>query len=110
MKTRIFILAFAAVCAVSCYDDYVGDYSRTACGFANPTDVRSVVVGEGMTFSTGIALGGTIDNAEDRRIDVGVDYSLVGSETYSLLKNHTFAYIASLSSDALKSRIKLVNN
>lgn len=99
MKTRIAILITAAVCAVSCYPDYVGDYSRTACGFANQTDVRSLIVGEGMTFSTGVALGGTINNDEDRMITVGVDYSLVNNNTYKLFTGHTFAYIANLMKD-----------
>jgi len=96
MKTRLIILALAALSVVSCYEDYVGDYSVTGCGFANRTDVRSLIVGEGMTFSTGVALGGTIRNDEDRTIDFGVDYSLVSGETYSALSGHTFAYIANL--------------
>lgn len=95
MKKYILLLA-AAVCAVSCYDDYVKDYSKVACGFANQTDVRSVVVGEGMSFSTGIALGGVIDNTKDRKITVGVDYSMVNEDTYNLLKGHSFSYIADL--------------
>lgn len=96
MKTRLIILALAAFAAVSCYEDYVGDYSKIACGFANQTDVRSFIVGEGMTFSTGVALGGTIENEEDRIVNFGVDYSLVNSNTYSLLTGHTFSYIANL--------------
>lgn len=96
MKTRIAILILSAACAVSCYEDYVGDYSKTACGFANQTDVRSLIVGEGMSFSTGVALGGTINNDEDRKITVAVDYSLVNSSTLSKLKGHTFSYIANL--------------
>lgn len=96
MKNNIIILTITALFAVSCYPGYVGDYSKTACGFANQTDVRSFIVGEGMTFSTGIALGGTIDNGQDRLITVGVDYSLVNESTYNQLKGHTFAYIANL--------------
>ena len=96
MKSRFTILALAAICAVSCYDDYVGDYDTIACGFANQTDVRSVIVGEGMSFSTGVALGGTINNDKDRYVNVGVDYSLVNENTYSLLKGHRFSYIANL--------------
>ena len=96
MKYRIILFAIAALCAVSCYDDYVGDYSKVACGFANQTDVRSLIVGEGMKFSTGIALGGVITNNETRRISIGVDYSLVNDDTYNMLKGHTFAYIANL--------------
>lgn len=96
MKLKYAIIALTALCAVSCYDDYVGDYDRIACGFANQTDVRSLIVGEGMTFSTGVALGGTIDNEKDRYVDVALDYSLVNEQTYSLLKGHTFSYIAKL--------------
>ena len=96
MKTRIIILSLATLCAASCYEDYVGDYSKVACGFANQTDVRSVVVGEGMKFSTGVALGGTISNDEDRTVAIGIDYSLVNGDTYNMLKNHTFPYIATL--------------
>lgn len=81
---------------VSCYDDYVGDYSKVACGFANPTDVRTLVVGEGMGFSTGIALGGVISNDEDRRIDIGLDYSLVNNATWSAMRTHSFSYISAL--------------
>lgn len=96
MKNKILALALTAACAVSCYEDYVGDYSAVACGFANQTDVRSLVVGEGMSFSTGIALGGVIDNTEDRRIGFTTDYSLVGSASYDAMKNHTFSYISKL--------------
>lgn len=96
MKLKTIILAAAALCVVSCYDDYVGDYSKVACGFANQTDVRSIVVGEGMTFSTGIALGGTISNDTDRHISIGVDYSLVNSDVFNTLKTHTFPYIVNL--------------
>lgn len=98
IKTFKIIGAFtAAVCAVSsCYDDYVGDYSEVACGFANQTDVRSLIVGEGMRFSTGVALGGTIDNGEDRYISFETDYSLVNSSTLSALTTHTFSYITNI--------------
>lgn len=93
---KILTIAFAAICAASCYDSYIDDYKDVACGFANQTDVRTVVVGEGMSFYTGIALGGAIDNVEDRYIKFGTDYSLVNSETYTALKNHTFSYISTL--------------
>lgn len=90
------ILAAAVCAASSCYDDYVGDYSTVACGFANQTDVRSLIVGEGMRFSTGVALGGTISNSEDRYVSFETDYSLVNSATYSALATHTFSYITDI--------------
>lgn len=85
-----------AMCLTGCYDGYIKDYDKIACGFANQTDVRSVVVGEGMTFSTGVALGGTIDNPEDRTVSFSIDHSLVCDQTYDALKNHQFPYIMEL--------------
>lgn len=96
MKNKTILLAVFALMAVSCYDDYVSDYSKVACGFANQVDVRSLIVGEGMSFSTGVALGGTIDNDKDRRISIGVDYSLVNEDNYNALKNSTLSYISNL--------------
>lgn len=80
MKKYLFILA-ATVTLTSCYDDYVKDNDTQAVGFANQTDVRSVIVGEGMKFSTGVALGGTIENSVDRPISFEIDYSLVSDAT-----------------------------
>ena len=44
MKKYLFILA-ATVTLTSCYDDYVKDNDTQGAGFANQTDVRSVIVG-----------------------------------------------------------------
>ena len=55
MKKYLFILA-ATAALTSCYDDYVKDNDTQAVGFANQTDVRSVIVGEGMKFSTGVSI------------------------------------------------------
>lgn len=93
---RIISLAVIAFCAAGCYEDYAGDYDTIACGFANQTDVRSLIVGEGMEFSTGVALAGTINNDEDRIVKISTDLSLVGSGTLSQMKNHTFSYISTL--------------
>lgn len=84
--------------AVSCYEDYVRDYDVKGVGFANQVDVRSVVVGESMQFSTGVALGGIINNDQDRIIDFAVDYSLVDDSVLEAMKVHKFTYIQTLSS------------
>ncbi|MBQ9310245.1 MAG: DUF1735 domain-containing protein [Bacteroidales bacterium] len=97
-KNIILTLTLSALALVSCYDDYTGDYSLVAAGFANQTDVRSVVVGEGMSFSTGVALGGTVDNDEDRYISIATDFSLANAEVLAEMKNHTFQYVADLMS------------
>ena len=91
----MFILA-ATAALTSCYDDYVKDNDTQAVGFANQTDVRSVIVGEGMKFSTGVALGGTIENSVDRPISFEIDYSLVSDATLQAMKTHVFSYIQNL--------------
>jgi len=94
---KLYLLSILAVAAVSsCYDDYVKDYDVIGVGFANATDVRSVVVGEGLEFSTGIFLGGAIENTENRRVNFEVDYSLVGESVLNAFKTHTFTYIQAL--------------
>lgn len=98
MKNRILILAIAAISLTSCYDDYINDYDRVACGFANPFDVRSIIVGETNEFSTGIALGGTIENGENRFISFETDYSLVNLSTLASFKSHRYPYIKTLMS------------
>ncbi len=95
MKKYLFILA-ASFALTSCYDDYVKDNDTQAVGFANQTDVRSVIVGEGMRFSTGVALGGTIENSVDRPIGFEIDYSLVSDATLQAMKTHVFSYIQNL--------------
>ena len=95
MKKVLYILLTSAAVA-SCYDDYIINYDVQAVGFANQTDVRSVVVGESMSFSTGVALGGVITNEENRKVDFQLDYSLVGKETLDAMKVHTFSYIQNL--------------
>ena len=95
MKKYLFILA-ASFTMTSCYDDYVKDYDTQAVGFANQTDVRSVIVGEGMKFSTGVALGGTIENTVDRPVNFEIDYSLVNDATLQAMKTHVFSYIQNL--------------
>lgn len=96
MKKFILLLAISSFAFTSCYDDYLIDYDTQAVGFANHTDVRSVIVGEGMKFSTGVALGGVINNEADRVISYEIDESLVNDETLNALKTHSLGYITSL--------------
>ena len=96
MKKYLFISLALLLGLTSCYDDYVKDNPTQAVGFANQTDVRSVIVGEGMKFSTGVALGGIIDNDRNRLINYEIDYSLVNDETLSAMKSHLFSYIQDL--------------
>lgn len=96
MKKYILLLSLAAFAATSCYEDYINNNDAAAVGFANQTDVRSVVIGESMEFSTGIALAGVIDNSADRTVSYTVDAALVNGETLNLFKTHTLSYINNL--------------
>ena len=49
-----------------------------------------------MKFSTGVALGGTIENSVDRPISFEIDYSLVSDATLQAMKTHVFSYIQNL--------------
>lgn len=96
---KILTIVAALACAVACYPDYVGDYEVVAAGFANQSDVRSVVVGESMEFSTGVVLGGVINNEDDRKVSFSTDYSLVNKDLLASMKVHTFTYIQDLTKD-----------
>ena len=96
MKLNIFFVGLAVVSMTSCYKDYILESKTQGVGFANQTDVRSVVVGEGMKFSTAVALAGVIGNDEDRRVDYSVDNSLVNAETLAAMKVNSLSYITSL--------------
>ncbi len=77
----------------SCYDSYVKDYDYNAVYFAYQTNVRTVVVGEGMKFKQGIALTGVIENYQDRKVYFKVDPGLVNPSTLAAMKSHSFVYI-----------------
>ena len=96
MKSRFLLFALLPLLLTSCYEDYIIDYDHQAVGFAQQTDVRSVIVGEKMEFSTGVALGGVIDNGEDRTVTFEIDESLVDASALSAMQNHTMNYIKTL--------------
>ena len=76
MKKLIAIFA-TLLPLTGCYDDYVKDYDQTGIYIAYQYDIRTFVVGEGMKFDIGVVLGGTINNAMDRKVDIRVDDNLV---------------------------------
>jgi hypothetical protein len=95
LKTYILLLA-VTVGVSSCYDDYVQDYEEHAIYFPFQTDVRTVVVGETMSFAAGVNLAGVIDNKQDRLVEIAVDHNLVDGSALSAFKNHSFLYIKNL--------------
>lgn len=85
MKKALIVLVLAAA-MVSCYSDYINDYTNDSIYFPYQTDVRTFVVGEGMTIEIGAALGGVRENTRDRTVNFSIDNSLVNAATLALMK------------------------
>ena len=74
-KSALFIsLAFAVT---SCYEPYIKDFEHSGVYVAYQYDLRSLVVGEGMTFDLGCVLGGVTENDRDRHVSIMLDDELV---------------------------------
>lgn len=73
------ILAFIilSIAIVSCYDEYVVDFEYTGVYFPYQIDVRTFVVGEGMTIEVGAALGGVRKNTMDRDVSFILNNALI---------------------------------
>ena len=80
------ILAFIvlSVSMVSCYEDYIKDYTHSAIYFPYQIDVRTFVVGEGMKIEVGAALGGVRENTRDRNVSYILDGSLLPAALSSM--------------------------
>jgi len=74
---KILSLSVAALLLCSCYEPYVKDYDYSGVYVAYQYDLRSLVVGEGMTFDFGSVLGGVISNNQDRTVNFVVDDELI---------------------------------
>ena len=77
---------------VSCYDDYLKDFDFDGVYFPFQTNVRTVVVGEGMKVQIGVVLGGVRENNRDRVVNYQIDNSLINEEILTTMKNG-FDYI-----------------
>lgn len=86
----ILVLVFTLT---SCYEDYVKDYKYDAVYFTYQLDVRTFVVGEGMKFDYGIALGGVMSNDRKRIIDYTIDPTLITPAILTSMKASTLTYI-----------------
>jgi hypothetical protein len=74
---KILALIVLSIVMVSCYEEYLLDYPITAIYFPFQQDVRTFVVGEGMKFEVGAALGGVRENNVDRNVAFKLDNSLI---------------------------------
>jgi hypothetical protein len=77
MMKKILAFIVLSIVMVSCYEDYILDYTYTGIYFPYQQDVRTFVVGEGMKFEVGAALGGVRKNTIDRNVSFILDNSLI---------------------------------
>ena len=76
MKKALY-LAIALVLATACYKDYVTDYGTSAVFAAYQYDLRSFVLGEDASFEFQVALGGVMQNTQDRKVTLSLDDGLL---------------------------------
>jgi hypothetical protein len=86
MKIKILAI-FLGLAMVSCYNEYVKDFDYTGVYFAYQTNVRTVVVGEGMKIEVGPALGGEMVNSRDRLVTMSLDNSLLTNGMLLAMQN-----------------------
>ncbi len=89
------ILAFIilSIALVSCYENYILDYTHTGVYFPYQQDVRSFIVGEGMKIEVGPAFGGVRKNTIDRTVNYVFDNTLITPARLNLLKIASQPYI-----------------
>jgi hypothetical protein len=90
---KIFALLILSVALVSCYEDYIKDFTYNAVYFPNTLDIRTVVVGEGLQVKIGASLGGVMENTKDRNVNFVLDNTLVTPALLVAMKASSYAYI-----------------
>ncbi len=90
---KLLILFILPVIMMSCYDDYIKDYAYTSVYFPFQTDVRTFVVGEGMTIKVGVVLGGVMENLKNREVSFALDNSLITTKDALTTMNGGLPYI-----------------
>ncbi len=83
---KMFLIVILAATMVSCYEDYIKDFDYDGIYFPYQTDVRTFVVGEGMSIEVGAALGGVRDNIKDRNVSFSLDNSLITPALLTIMK------------------------
>jgi hypothetical protein len=90
---KILALLVLSIAMVSCYEEYLLDYTSTSIYFALQQDVRTFVVGEGMKFEVGASLGGVRQNTVDRNVSFILDPTLITAARLTAMKASSWAYI-----------------
>ncbi len=74
---KLLALIILSIALVSCYENYIYDFTYTSIYFPYQMDVRTFVVGEGMKIDVGAALGGVRSNEKDRNVTFTLDNTLI---------------------------------
>jgi len=90
---KILALLVLSIAMVSCYEEYLLDYPTTSIYFPIQQDVRTFVVGEGMKFTVGAALGGVRHNTIDRNVTFILDPALITVARLTAMKTSAMTYI-----------------
>jgi hypothetical protein len=83
---KIFAFLLLSIALFSCYDDYIKDFDYSAVYFSYPIDVRTFVVGEGMSVEIGAALSGVMSNNMDRTVSFLIDNTLITPAILTAMK------------------------
>lgn len=86
MKVKLFVAFAATLLLTSCYDEYIKDHDFDGIYFVHQTNVRTLVLGEGMTIKVGAALGGVLDNKKDRSVIFSIKDELVAPSILEMMK------------------------
>src|SRR5665647_1929883 len=92
---KLLALIILSVALASCYDNYITDFTYTSIYFSYQMDVRTVVVGEGMKFEVGAALGGVRENSRNRNVSYVLLDELISTQQLALMKAASYPYIKS---------------
>ncbi len=91
MKNKI-LFFFSLFLIAGCYPDYVQDFDDGAGVYtAYQYDLRTFVLGESESFDFTVALGGIINNSQDRSVKVEIDNSLLTADLSTLVPDKEYA-------------------
>ena len=92
MKKSILFLASLLFFATGCYDDYVKDYDQSGVFVAYQYNLRTFVLDEGEQFKFTVALGGVMENTQNRKVSLVLDPSLLDGALETLKDPNKVAY------------------
>jgi hypothetical protein len=90
---KLLALIILSIAMVSCYENYLTDFTKTSIYFPYQQDVRTFVVGEGMKIDVGASLGGVRENTINRNVSFVLDNSLINPARLALMKAASQPYI-----------------